>query len=171
MAFSTGKTSALQTAVKAAVDLAIAELNAGFIGDRAELDEAVAKRTGDFTAILFPQVEEDNATYASSGGGYSGGSSHSAGASNRSLPTVDEAKNMVLNFGAFKGLTLGQVVGMTADEVKKYTGGKQKSEGRSYVEWMTRQTDPKAQYSSARAIVVLADYDSTTAGLNTIAQP
>jgi hypothetical protein len=168
VAYSVGKTSALQTAIKAAVDITLAELSAGIILDPVT-HEAIMARVNEvkdsLTPELFAQVDEDNGTFAASGG------------SGKSVPTpsgpiisLEEAKQMVLNFGMFKGMTLENIAAMTGDEVKAYTNGKRDSAGISYVKWVAGNTDPKAKFAADRAKLVLADYEATGAALAALAR-
>lgn len=162
MAYQSNKTSALQTAIKAAVDLAVAEVNAGFITDQDAILVRVGVLKDSFAAELYAQVDQDNLTNTNTpggtasrvGGGFSGG--------------ADEARNMVLNFGAFKGMTLGDVLVMSGDEVKAYTTGKRTTPGIDYLKWLAANKDPKANFAATRAKVVLDDFNATSANLGAL---
>lgn len=158
MAYTSNKTSALQTAIKAAVDLAVAEVNAGFITDQDAILVRVGVLKDSFAAELYAQVDEDNkgttGSTAPAGRGFSGG--------------TDEARNMVLNFGAFKGMTLGDVLVMSGDEVKAYTTGKRTTPGIDYLKWLAANKDPKANFAATRAKAVLDDFNATSANLGVL---
>jgi len=160
MAYQSNKTSALQTAIKAAVDLAVAEVNAGFITDQDAILVRVGVLKDSFAAELYAQVDADNlnatgSTAPAARGGFSGG--------------TDEARNMVLNFGAFKGMTLGDVLVMSGDEVKAYTTGKRTTPGIDYLKWLAANKDPKANFAATRAKAVLDDFNTTSANLAAVA--
>lgn len=163
MAYSTGKTSALQTAIKAGVDIALAEFQAnGSVGD---IMQRVHEVADELKVELFAQVDEDNKATASSGGGGGGGFGRTGGQG----ITVQDAKDMVLNFGAFKGMTLGDVVTMTADEATAYTNGKYTRAGLEWVKWCSSNRDPKGAFAAARAKALLDDFNRTTASLTKLA--
>lgn len=160
MAYQSSKTSALQTAIKAAVDLAVAEVNAGFINDQDAIVGRVGVLKDAFAAELYAQVDADNAAASSAAPGSNASRSFHGGA--------DEARDMVLNFGAFKGMTLGNVLTMTGDEVKAYTTGKRTTPGIDYLKWLSANKDPKANFAATRAKVVLDDFNATSANLGAL---
>lgn len=160
MAYSVGKTSALQTAIKAGVDIALAEYAAGALNG--PIMDRVQEIASELKVDLFAQVDQDNAGVATAR------PSGSGTASGGPVSTQD-AKDMVLNFGAFKGMTLGDVAAMTRDEAMAYTSGTYKKSGLDYVKWMATNKDPKGAFSAARAQVVLADFNATTTDLNKLA--
>lgn len=166
MAYSVGKTSALQTALKAGVDIALAELAAGIIaGDQVMV--RVHEVADELKVELFAQADADNAVIASSPAPRSGGSNRVS-----SGPvSVADAKGLVLNFGWAKGLTIGDVLVMDKADTAAYSNGKYSRSGFDYITWMSTNKDPKGAFAAARAKVALDDYRSTTAGLNTIAGP
>lgn len=153
MAYRVSKTSALQTAVKAAVDIALAELNAGLITDHDGVMNLIGELRDDFATQLFEEVDRDNAlldaeaisTPRRGGGGGGGNKPFSA----------DEAADTVLNFGKFKGLTLGQVYGMTDTECAAYTQGAYSKAGADWLRWAAANKDPKAGFIRPRAQAVL----------------
>lgn len=168
MAYSVGKTSALQTAVKAGVDIALAEYAAAVAagGPTPSILDRVNEVKDMLKVELFAQVDEDNkAVVSTSGGSYGAGGQRQAGGP----VTLDDAKGMVLNFGAFKGMTLGDVLVMTKEEATAYTGGKYSRSGLDYVKWMSTNKDPKGAHSAARAKVVLDDFNRTSADLAKLA--
>lgn len=162
MAYQVSKTSALQTAIKAGVDIAVAELNAGIISTHDELVERVREMEAEFVGALYPLVEADNANMAaqpapfnrSSSGGASGGSS---GGSNGFSAT--DAAQTVLTFGAFKGLTIEQVFALSPAEATTYSqsvGKDYKRAGKEWLKWASENDDPKAAFIKVRAEAFLA---------------
>ncbi|MEM2973347.1 MAG: hypothetical protein QXS50_04275 [Candidatus Caldarchaeum sp.] len=151
MAYRVSKTSALQTAIKAAVDIAIAELNAGLVNNHDEVMALVDSLKQQFTDELYPMVEEDNALQAAS----DAAASRSTGGSSRPPVSLQDALNTVLNFGAFKGLTLGDVANMDATETATYTQGKYSKSGVEWLKWAAGNKDPKAAFIRVRAQKVL----------------
>lgn len=149
MAYQVSKTSALQTAIKGSVDIAVAFLNAGIISTRDEFDNVLGDYQDAFTAALYPMVDADNANMGSNGG---------AGGGRQSGFTPQEAADTVLNFGAFQGLTLGQVYHLTASEAQAYSTSVGKAYNKSGVDWLrwaAANKDAKAQFIAKRAQAVL----------------
>ncbi len=172
MAYSIGKTSALQTAVKAGVDIALAELQAGILTTHDDVMARFGEVKEELKVELLAQVEDDiiqagvqQSAPRSSGGGTGGGTPSGAPF------TLDDAKNLVLNFGAFKGLTLGDVITMSAQDAQAYSGGSYKRSGLDWVKWCASNKDPKGKFASERAALVLADYNTTGQALNVVAGP
>jgi hypothetical protein len=166
MAYSIGKTSALQTALKAGVDIAIAEFNAA-VAQGAPLPsilDRVHEVADELKVELFAQADADNVTIASNPSPRSGGGSGSNGP-----VTLADAKGMVLNFGWAKGMTIGDVLVMSKDEANNYSGGKYKRSGLDYLRWMSQNKDPKGAFAAARAAVVVAEADRTDADLKKLA--
>lgn len=169
MAYSIGKTSALQTALKAGVDVAIAEFNANVAsGSGVPTDFDIMARVhevaDELKVELFAQADEDNAATASSGGG-----GRVYGTLSPAGITVTDARDMVLNFGAFKGMTLGDVVTMTSQEAAAYTKGKYDRPGVEWVKWCSTNRDPKGAFASARAKVLMDNFQQQTADLTKLA--
>lgn len=166
MAYQVSKTSALQTAIKAGVDIAVAELNAGIISTHDELVERVREMEAEFVGALYPLVEADNANMAaqpapsyakpSAGSGGGGASSHGGG-SNGFSPT--DAAQTVLTYGAFKGLTIEQIFALTPAEATTYSqsvGKDYKRAGKEWLKWASENDDPKAAFIKVRAEAFLA---------------
>jgi hypothetical protein len=159
MAYTQSKTSALQTAIKASVDLAVAFLNAGIIGTQDEVNAVMGDYQDQFTAALYPMVDADNAAIAKSGG--SGGgfrSNNRAGGGSNSTFSAQEAADTVLNFGAFQGLTIGQVYAMDASEAAAYStsvGKTYTKSGQDWLRWAAANKDPKGNFVRVRAQAVL----------------
>lgn len=161
MAYSIGKTSALQTAIKAGVDIAIAEYSAGHL--QGSIMDRVHAVADELKVELFAQADEDNAASSSAprtGGGTAGF---------KGTISLEDSRDMVLNFGAFKGMTLGDVVVMTADEAIAYTNGKYTRPGLEWVKWCSSNRDPKGAFAAARAKVMLDDFNRQTADLSKLA--
>ena len=164
MAYTTGKTSALQTAIKAAVDIALAEFNAAVAAGAPtpSIMDRVVELRDQLKVDLFEQVDEDNAVVAAQPQscvppqdlrGWGRGRKPSGPA-----PTLEEAKVAVLNFGMFKGMTFESVCAMTSDEVKAYTNGKRDGGGVKYIQWLAGSTKPEQAWARARAKLVLDDW-------------
>jgi hypothetical protein len=153
MAYSISETSAMQTAVKAASDIVVALVNT------AQLEAEHIKDTMDeyvqfvYTTFLVPALERDRQSAPDTpaprpfGGRRDGGQQEAI--------TPEDAENTVINFGAFKGLTLGAVSRMTASEAREYTDGKYIRTGQSYLKWLLNDTEPARAFIRARAKVVL----------------
>lgn len=162
MAYTTSKTSALQTAIKASVDIGLALLNAGIVTSRDDLDKVMSDYQEMFTAQLYPLVDADNELARSQPSQYRGSRSNTGGGGGAppSRPIdAAEAADVVLNFGVFKGLTLGQVYLLTADEAKRYAasqGKDYKRTGADWLKWVADQTDdPQKGFIAKRAKAVL----------------
>lgn len=155
MAYRVSKTSALQTAVKAAVDIALAELNAGLVTSHEDVMSLIGTLRDEFSATLFEEVDRDNALLDADA--ISGGSSRSnrGGNGGGSAFSSQEAADTVLNFGAFKGLTLGQVYHMDASEAAAYSGGNYTKAGQDWLRWAAANKDPKGNFIKKRAQAVL----------------
>ena len=155
MAFQVSRTSARQTALKAGADIAIAELNAGFITSREELVERVSELRDEFYADLEGAIASDEAALPSGGmgGSFQRGGQGSSGPRVEDM-TDDEVLDTVVNFGAFKGLTYGEVRDMNEAEAATYSASQGKSytkSGRDWLRWSAANKDPKARKSSALA--------------------
>ncbi len=160
MAYSVGKTSALQTAIKAGVDIAIAEFNAAVAaGDPVPSMLDRVNEVKDMLVVeLFAQVDDDNAAIG-------GGSSKPT----QGPATLEDAKTMVVTFGMYKGLTLGDVLLMSREEAVSYTNGKAKGPGIEYVKWLAANTDPKNAHVTARAKLLLDNYNQQSRDLGSLA--
>lgn len=161
MAYTTSKTSALQTAIKASVDIGLALLNAGILSSREELDKTMGEYQEMFTAQLYPLVDADN-VLAQSQPKYpprsNAGGARSSGGGNGGAFTPEEAADTVLNFSAFKGLTLGTVYHMTADEATAYSASQGKTYSKAGIEWLrwaAKETAPERSFIAKRAQAVL----------------
>jgi hypothetical protein len=168
MAYSTGKTSALQTAIKAGVDIALAEYAAELATGAPTQDILfrVHQIADELKVELFAQVDEDNQSTSAASG-----SAGFRGTARADSPVSGEdAKSLVLNFGAFRGMTIGDVLLMTADETKAYTGGKYLRTGLDYIKWMATNKDPKGAFAAKRAKVALDEFNAQSADLAKLAK-
>jgi hypothetical protein len=154
MAYSISETSAMQTAVKAASDIVVALVNT------AQLEAEHIKDTLDeyvqfvYTTFLVPALERDRQAAPDTTATRPFGGRRDGGRQQETV-TPDDAENTVINFGAFKGLTLGAVSRMTANEAREYTDGKYTRTGQSYLKWLLNDTEPARAFIRARAKVVL----------------
>jgi hypothetical protein len=153
MAYSISETSAMQTAVKAASDIVVALVNT------AQLESEYIKETLDeyvqfvYTTFLVPALERDRQAAPDISAPRPFGGRRDGG--QQEAITPEDAENTVINFGAFKGLTLGAVSRMTASEAREYTDGKYTRTGQSYLKWLLNDTEPARAFIRARAKVVL----------------
>lgn len=177
MAYTSGKTSALQTAIKAGVDIAIAEYTAAAANGNPTINimARVNEVKDELKAELFAEVERDNAAIAASPAPQRsfGGGGNTGAAGSRGPVDLAEANGMVLNFGAFKGLTIGDVLNMSASDAKAYTSGNDKpytKPGHEWVKWCSENKDPKGAFASARAKVAYAAWKATDADLAELAR-
>lgn len=166
MAYRQLFTGIKQTAYNVAGSVVAAEIAAGLL----KANEVQA-RLLEIADLLFEDlsqvVESDNkileaedAKDAStskprSSGNWGGGKNRSyggGGGSNRSV-TAESARDTTLNFGAFKGLTLGEVFDMSADDAAAYGYGDGKKTGKQYVTWLSKNEDNKFMQDRARVLI------------------
>jgi len=162
VAYVTGKTSVLQTATKAAQDIVSAEVGAGILKSQAKVDERFAEIRDREFAIMAAQVDADNELFAAnddgkrkSSGGSKGGSK---GGGKGGALTVEDARATVLNYGAFKDLTMGQVEALSAEEAGEYGYPKDApgtKTGLDWLQWAAKNTDPKASFAQKRAALII----------------
>lgn len=161
------KTGVAQTAANAAATLVSAFVDT--FGTFEEAVQAFNTLRDDMFEDLAKVVDADNALFASvenqtdsvssvssvrsfkTGGGKS--------ASNGKV-SLDDAMSLQLNFGAFgnregTGLTLGQVLALSADEADKYGYGDGERDGRDYITWLAGDRN-KNRFVQARAAVIAA---------------
>lgn len=160
MAYIKDKTGVRQTATNAAVNLVTAFVGAGFIETQAKaLDEFLTIRNGIFDDLA-AVVDQDNAAFAEAeknappkkswGGKPKGGS---GGGGKVFKGNAEAAANLELNFGKFKGVTLGNVAAMSADEAAEYGHGEGDKPGLTYVKWLS--TNENNKYAAEAAALVL----------------
>lgn len=171
--------TSINAAIMTAGDVTAALVNHGFI---ASLDDAaaVAKK---ITAALFevakPIVDEDNAAFeaAAERDGETSSRSSSRGGSGRSLsgrgkggrsrsggksggfkkPTLKSASELELTWGAFEGVTLGDLVGISAEDADADFGyGDGERDGSDYLVWLASENNPN-EFVRERAILVAED--------------
>lgn len=118
-------------------------------------------------------VDADNAVFeaaenGSSNGSSKGSSSRKSSGSSRSSKTgggskrrsgggsvsLDDALDLELNFGSFKGETLGFVLGLSADACDAdYAYGDRERDGRDYISWLAGGSN-KNEFVQKRARVI-----------------
>ena len=143
--YQQGKTGALQTAVNAAATIVAAEISVQLVtispqGRFDTLKDAIF-------AELSKQVDADNALFKAEAESSPKATSskynktatevqHSSGSNNGAI-TLQKAQDLVLNFGAFKGMTLQEVWEASASEAADRGYGEGDKTGRKYVTWLT----------------------------------
>lgn len=160
MAFIKDKTGVRQTATNAATTLVTAFVQAGFISDQeTALSNFETIRDNIFTDLA-AVVDADNATFAEAEKNAPAKSKGSWGSKPKSVSggkafkgTAAQAADMELNFGKFKGCTLGSVASMTADEAAEYGHGEGDKPGLTYVKWLA--TNENNKYAAEAAALVL----------------
>ena len=150
MSYAPSKSGLMQTASNVAATLTSAYATAGIITDQDDLDkyfkstqEAVYQ---DLSAVADTEAESRPAS--SGGGNRGGGSKNSGGEYNGS---IEDAKAVSLTFGAFKGVTLGELFDFTADQCAEY--GYEKGNGRKYFEYLGRNDKNPFIMGRAKAII------------------
>ncbi|MES2156008.1 MAG: hypothetical protein V4510_12820 [bacterium] len=165
MAFQKDKTTAAQTAGNVAGNVAAAALTAG----KLDVDSAAEFVVDVFEALftkLAPIVDADNANFlaqegaapasktAKSGGERSYSKTRSSKTRGNSSVSLDDALGMELNFGAFGGETMGNVLALSADDAdEQYGYGDGERSGRDYITWLATDKN-KNDYVRTRARVI-----------------
>lgn len=159
MSFRKDKTTVAQTSANAAASIVTGLATVGVVKTVAAAQKAFDELYQGFFTPLAEVVDADNEMFAeqekadAKSGGSKGGAKRSGksggGSANISL---DDALGMALNFGAFKTLTLQEVLDLSEEDAAEYEYSKS---GREYLEWLSKNTDPKAAYAAARAKVVV----------------
>lgn len=165
MGFRKDKTTVAQTAANNAGNIVAALATAGIVKTAAAAQKAFDELYGGFYGPLAEVVDADNEMFAEqekadakSGGGRSSsrsGGSRKGGSGGSAAPSLQDSLDMVLNFGAFKTLTLSEVLDLDAEGAQEYGYGEGDKTGRQYVEWLAKNTDPKAKYAATRAAVIV----------------
>jgi hypothetical protein len=171
MAFVKDKTGVGQTAANAAATVVAAFIETRVLDD---FDSAV-KVFADLRHELFEElaaiVDADNEAFAAQGGsdrparkssggsakrtGKTGGRSHGGGG--KSSITLDDARTIELNFGAFKGVTLEDLLDITVDEAdEEYGYGDGERSGKDYIAWLASDSN-KNKFIQQRARLVADD--------------
>jgi hypothetical protein len=142
MAFQKDKTTAAQTAANGAAEIVAALVTAGVLKTTAKADEYFDARFTATLDLLDPIVEADNEMFREQAGSGDGEtstkkrrSSKSSGSRSNGKITVKQARELELNGGMFKGLTLGEVVDMSADDAEEY-GAREGQSGKNYVKFL-----------------------------------
>lgn len=135
MAFGPSITSARQTATNAAAQLVAAGLT---LEDVKENFDAI--RTFIFEDLqTFIKQETESAPAQRS----------SAAGNGRGSASVSNPGDLVINWGAFKGMSLGAIATMSAADAKAESAKNGKSydkPGVKYIEYLANNKDPKASY-------------------------
>lgn len=173
MAFVKDKTGSAQTAANAS-----AVVVAAFADSFKNFDAAV-EAFNDLRAQVFEDlaaiVDADNEKFAEADKGSSNGSSKSSNRSSKSTSSrgsktrsggksrsggkgsgisLDDALGMELNFGAFEGETLGDVLKLTSDECEDdYGYGDGERDGSDYISWLASDKNQN-EYVQRRARII-----------------
>jgi hypothetical protein len=171
MAFRKDKTTAAQTAANVAGAVASAALTKGVVQ---HADEAAENAVVVFDALferLGPVVEADNIVFAEAEGesaakpAKSGGNRSTSGSRTRKTSgggrkggrgkvTLEDALSTELIYGAFEGVTLGNLVNISVDEAEESYGyGEGERDGRDYIAWLAGDTNEN-EYTQLRARLI-----------------
>lgn len=158
MAFQKDKTGAKQTAINAAATVTAALVSAGVIKSASAAMETMAEVRDSIFEDIAVTVDADNAMFrendtgSTSKSGGRGGNRKSGGNSGRGGSiSLSDARGTDLKFGAFKGLTLGEVVKMTEDDADEYG---YKGSGKKYIRWLASEQNEN-DYMRRRAQVII----------------
>lgn len=165
MAYRQLFTGIKQTAYNVAGSIVAAEIAAGIVDVK-----KVKARLSELAGLVFEDLSEvvasDNEILAAEdareaksapkrsyngGGGYS--KSSGGGGGGRSSVTPESARETTLNFGAFKGLTLGEVFEMSANDAAGYGYGDGKKNGKQYVAWLAKNEDNRFMMDRAKVLI------------------
>lgn len=149
------KTSALQTSFNAAATVVAAELNAGIIKDQKDVADRLIALKDTIFGELSTTVDTEVGTQAVTSRSNGNGSAPRGGNF-----SVQDARDTVLNYGKFKGCTLGDVLLMDGKEGGGYGYVGKDGNGRPGVDWLkwaANNTDAKVAFIAQRAAAVLAD--------------
>jgi hypothetical protein len=141
----------MQTAINGAVTLTSAFVAAGFVSDIDEARSVFEKERDSIFETLGSQPNEQPAR-ASGGSRSSGGGSKGSGGGKQF--TADEARNIDLIFGKFKGVTLGELENMSASDTEEY--GYEKG-GLAYLKYLANNDDPKGGFIKRAASAILEE--------------
>jgi len=143
VAYQQGKTGALQTAVNAAATVTAARIAAG--EDPKSVLDSFDELKDSIFAELAAQVDQDNALFKAEAESSPkairsttrpSGKPQNATGGNGAI-TLQKAQDLVLNFGAFKGMTLQEVWEASASEAADRGYGEGDKTGKKYVTWLT----------------------------------
>lgn len=158
--FRKDETGVAQTAANSASTVISAMVTAGILDTEAKVKKAFEDHYTNVFATLSEVVQRDNEMFEKldaqeaskprpSGGG-GGWQKKSGGGRGGGDLSVDDALATVFNFGAFKDLTIGEVLGMDSEATTDY--GYEKG-GRAYITWLAKSKDNA--YMAKRAKLVL----------------
>jgi hypothetical protein len=148
------KTSLKQTAYNVAGTIVAGELSAGLIDSPVDVLARIDTVATDVFNALAEEADKDNEFLAAQQAAAPAAKSYpkkSGGGASKDF-SLDDALSLDLRNGAFKGLTLGTVWEMSADECKEYgyTGG----DGRKYFEYLCK--NDKNTFVQSRAQLIKA---------------
>lgn len=166
MAYRQLFTGIKQTAYNVAGSVVAAEIAAGLISAK-EVQARLLEIAGMLFEDLSEVVESDNklleaedardaASKPRSGGSNywkGGGQGRSFGGGGGKSLTPQSARETTLNFGAFKGLTLGEVFDMSAADAAGYGYGDGNKTGKQYVTWLSKNEDNKFMQDRAKVLI------------------
>lgn len=168
--FRKDKTTAAQTAANVAGGVASALIAAGKVTTVAKAAEAVTTVFDELFDKLGPVVEGDNEVFAAAeaeaekaapkkaASKSSGSKSKSSGSKGGGKTfTKDEALELELNSGKFKGVTIGEVLEMDEDEAAEHNH-REGEAGRTYVEWLATDANPNT-FTRNAAVAALEPSD------------
>lgn len=148
---ATTSANLMQTAVNGAVTLAAAYVQAGLVSSIEEAQAAFNSERESIFATLSAQSNEAPAPAKSVGG--TGGAKSGGG----KQFTADEARGIDLIFGKFKGVTLGELEGMTAAQTAEYGYGEGDKPGIQYLKYLANNEDPKGSFIRKAASAILEE--------------
>lgn len=173
MGFRKDQTTAAQTAANVAGVIVSSLVAAGVVKTAAAASKATLEvfqtLFGDETtlqAVVIADNEvfaaQDDAAPAKSSGSKT--SSKSTSKSNKAI-SLEDARSMELKSGKFKGVTLGEVYDMSADEAAEYNH-RDGERGRTYITWLATDKNPNdftRKFAAALLAGVKADGDDEAA--------
>jgi hypothetical protein len=163
MGFRKDKTTAAQTAANVAGAVTAANIAATDGMTASAASKYVNTIFEGLFELLAPVVDADNEVFAaqdeaapaakaaSSGGKRSTGGAKTSGTGKKF--TLEEAMELELNSGKFKGQTLGDVYAMDEDEAAEY-GHREGEPGKSYVKWLTTEKNPNSYTRDAAKAII-----------------
>lgn len=166
MAFIKDKTGSAQTAANAAAVVVAAF--AGQFGSFKEAVEAYDDLRADIFGDLEQVVDADNTKFAAEADGSTStkaprekkdrssktGGSKRGGSKGGSSIDLESSLSMELNYGAFEGEKLGDVLKLTADECDEdYSYGDGERDGRDYISWLASDKNQN-EFVQRRARVI-----------------
>lgn len=146
----------MQTSVNAATTLVSAYVQAGFVSS---IDEAKAAFEAERASIFAILSEQPGEPVSAPTTRVSGGPTKGRG----KQFTAEEARGIALNFGKFKGVTLGELENLTGAECAEYGYGDGEKTGLQYLKYLANNDDPKADYMRRASTAVLDDRRSASA--------